>query len=213
MEFLKTKSVVTIIPEYMEPQLITANLNMLVTNARTSQLIPIQNTINDFYNTTKTFNDSINMADIVDLISLGLYPNVTSIYLESASLVLEVYGSTVSKNVYFKNEFVSVTSNDSVGSAVYSGSFLYNGNTIILKDKPTIFDENNFGVEGELHGHSGTTDVGVLGYVNYVSGYVTIDANVLPTSTTTSITAIPKYPDTIIIKNEFVLIANTTVRI
>jgi hypothetical protein len=128
-------------------------------------------------------------------------------------LVLEVYGSTVSKNVYFKNEFASVTSNLPVGSAVYSGSFLYNGNTIILKDKPTIFDENNFGLEGELHGYSGTTDVGVLGYVNYVSGYVTINANVLPTTTTTSIIAIPKYPDAIIIKNEFVLIANTTVRI
>ena len=213
MEFLKTKSVVTVIPEYVEPQLITVNLNILLGNARTTQLIPIQNTINDFYNTTKTFNDSINMGDIVDLISLGLYPNVTSIYLESASLVLEVYSSSVSKNVYFKNEFVSVTSILPVGSAVYSGSFLYNGNTIILKDKPTIFDENNFGLEGELHGYSGTTDVGVLGYVNYVSGYVTIDANVLPTSTTTSITAIPKYPDTIVIKNEFVLIANTTVRI
>jgi hypothetical protein len=140
-----------------------------------------------------------------------LYPNVTSISLNSISLVLGVFGSSVSKNVYFKNEFLPVTSRSSAGSAVYSDSFSYNGSSIILKDKPTIFNSAGFGLEGELHGYNGTKDVGALGYINYTAGYVTINANVLPKTVKTSIIATPKYPDNIIIKNEFILVANTTV--
>jgi hypothetical protein len=207
---LNSKSVVTIIPEYIQSQAITANMNILVSGARTSQITLIQNTINDLYNTTKTFNDSIKIGDIKQTV-FGLYPNITSISLNSISLVLSVFGSSVSKNVYFKNEFLPVTSRSSAGSAVYSDSFSYNGSSIILKDKPTIFDSAGFGLEGELHGYVGSTDIGTLGYVNYTTGYVTINANVLPKTVKTSIIATPRYPDNIIIKNEFVLVANTTV--
>jgi hypothetical protein len=141
----------------------------------------------------------------------GLYPNITSISLNSISLVLSVFGSSVSKNVYFKNEFLPVTSRSSTGSAVYSDSFSYNGSSIILKDKPTIFDSSGFGLEGKLHGYVGSTDIGSLGFVNYTKGYITINADVLPKDIKTSIIVTPRYPDNIIIKNEFILVANTTI--
>ena len=207
---LNSKSVVTIISEYIQSQTITANMNILVSGARTSQIPLIQNTINNLYNTTKTFNDSVNIEDIKQTV-FGLYSNITNISLSYISLVLSVFGSTVSKNVYFKNEFLPVTSRSSTGSAVYSDSFSYNGSNIILKDKPTIFDSSGFGTEGELRGYMGSTDVGRLGFVNYTKGYVTINADVLPTTTKTSIIAIPRYSNNIIIKNEFILVANTTV--
>jgi hypothetical protein len=207
---LNSKSIVTVIPEYMQSQLITANMNILVSGARTSQITLIQNTINDLYNTTKTFNDSIKIGDIKQTV-FALYPNITSISLNAVSLVLSVFGSSVSKNVYFKNEFLPVTSRSSTGSAVYSDSFFYNGSSIILKDKPTIFDSAGFGLEGELRGYAGSTDIGSLGFVNYTKGYVTINADVLPKNVKTSIIATPRYPDNIIIKNEFILVANTIV--
>jgi hypothetical protein len=207
---LNSKSVVTIIPEYIQSQIITANMNILVSGARTSQITLIQNTINDLYNTTKTFNDSIKIGDIKQTV-FGLYPNITSISLNSISLVLSVFGSSVSKNVYFKNEFLPVTSRSSTGSAVYSDSFSYNGSSIILKDKPTIFDSSGFGLEGKLHGYVGSTDIGSLGFVNYTKGYITINADVLPKDIKTSIIVTPRYPDNIIIKNEFILVANTTI--
>ena len=47
-------------------------------------------------------------------------------------------------------------------------------------------------------------NIGILGYINYENGYVTIKPNVLPTSEETKITAIPANINKIDIKNELV---------
>lgn len=201
IEYLKSKSMVTIIPEYTGMQSIDVELTISYsggTDAKTT----VQSTVESYYNTIKKFNNTIIVGDIVTLIRA--LPNSASaaIDISNTKLSLSVFGSGSSKNVYFKNQLKQPLGTAS-GQAIITASFLYGTNNIVLKDVPTIF-EGSIATEGELRGYSGATDIGVLGYVNYKNGYITIKPNVLPTTSATKITAIPADIKKIDIKNELV---------
>lgn len=215
IQFLKNKSVVTIIPEYVQSQIIKVGLTIRITKVTGSSDISTNAVIdvNAMYNTNKIFNNNINTDDIKQKL-LNSYPsNIRSVVVEPSKISLLVSASATSKNVYFRNEFIGVQVNSPLGTALISDMFSYNGQNIRFKDKPTKFDENGYALEGELLGiKDGTsTSVGILGYVNYTSGYITINPGVLPTNSTLYFNAYLKYPDNIIIKNESVLIVDTVV--
>ena len=205
----------TIIPEYVQSQIIKVGLTIRITKVTGSSDIStnVVTDVNAMYNTNKIFNNNINTDDIKQKL-LNSYPsNIRSVVVEPSKISLLVSASATSKNVYFRNEFIGVQVNSPLGTALISDMFSYNGQNIRFKDKPTKFDENSYALEGELLGiKDGTsTSVGILGYVNYTSGYITINPGVLPTNSTLYFNAYLKYPDNIIIKNESVLIVDTVV--
>lgn len=215
IQFLKNKSVVTVIPEYVQSQIIKVSLTIRLTTV--SGLPDIGSNVltyvNAMYNTNKIFNNNINANDIKQKL-LNAYPsNIRSVIVEPSKISLLVSASAASKNVYFRNEFIAPQIYSLPGTALFSDIFSYNGQNIRFKDSPTKFDENNYALEGELLGiiDQTTTSVGIIGYINYTSGYITINPGVLPISSTLYFNAFLKYPDNIIIKNESVLIVDTLV--
>jgi len=202
--YLKTKNVITVVPEYTRMQPIQIGFNIGVSNS-TDSSSAIKTAIESYYNTIKTFNNTIKYSDIVTIVTSLPGSGSASVIMTNTTMSLDVLGSTVAKNVYFKNELFSLTRLTSDGSAITSSSFSYNGATITLKDHPTTFS-NDLGISGNILGYDTTTgtSIGILGFIDYVSGYITIKANVLPTNTPTTITAIPKIPTEIVMKNELV---------
>ena len=107
--------------------------------------------------------------------------------------------------VYFKNEFKRPNQADAAGTVVTSGIFSYNSNNITLKDIPTTFNANNEAIFGNLCGFNtaDNSNVGILGFVNYESGYITIKPKILPSSAT-EIGITPKNTNIINMKQELI---------
>jgi len=212
ISYLKTKSMVTVIPEYTIMQPIQIAFNISITNS-TDTNSTIKTAIESYYNTIKTFNNTIKNSDIVTIVTSLPNSSDASIIMNNTTISLDVLGSTVPKNVYFKNELFSPTRLTSDGAVITSSSFSYNGATITLKDHATTFNNNDLGINGNLLGYDTTTgiSIGILGFVDYISGYVTIKANVLPTGTATTITVIPKILTEIVMKNELVPTVTVTI--
>jgi hypothetical protein len=192
----------------MQPIQIAFNIS--VANSTDSNSA-IKTAIESYYNTIKTFNNTIKSSDIVSIVTSLPGSSSASVVMTNTTISLDVLGSTVPKNVYFKNELFSPTRLTSDGAVITSSSFSYNGATITLKDHATTFS-NDLGISGNILGYDTTgTSIGILGFVDYVSGYITIKANVLPTDTATTITAIPKIPTEIVMKNELVPTVTVTI--
>lgn len=210
ISYLKNKSIVTILPEYSQPQVITANIDLAVVGVSTYSTA-IKNIVNNYYNTTLIFNNHIFLGDIQTAI-LEQY-SVTGININSISLTLEAYGSVTDRNLYFKNEFATATSGSNY-SVVKSGTITYGGSSVFLGDTPTVFDVSGNSVEGSLYLYDAATNTqtgNYVGKVDYKNGIVTIYANILPTTTKTKITVKPKYTDSLLFNNEFLLKVSTTV--
>jgi len=209
ISYLKNKSIVTILPEYSQAQIITANIDLAIVGV-SSYATAIKNIVNAYYNTTLIFNNNIFIGDIQAAI-LEQY-SVTGINVNSISLTLEAYGSVTDRNLYFKNEFANAASGSNY-SVVKSDTITYNGSTVFLGDTPTVFDVSGNSVEGSLYLYDTTnTQTGnAVGKVNYKNGIVTVYGGILPTTTKTKITAKPKYLDSLLFNNEFLLKVNTTV--
>jgi hypothetical protein len=209
ISYLKNKSIVTILPEYSQAQIITANIDLAIVGV-SSYATAIKNIVNAYYNTTLIFNNNIFIGDIQAAI-LEQY-SVTGININSISLTLEAYGSVTDRNLYFKNEFANAASGSNY-SVVKSDTITYNGSTVFLGDTPTVFDVSGNSVEGSLYLYDTTnTQIGnAVGKVNYKNGIVTVYGEILPTTTKTKITAKPKYLDSLLFNNEFLLKVNTTV--
>ena len=199
INYLKSKSMVTIIPEYTGMQLIGVELSVSYSGGTDTGAV-IKSTIEKYYNTTKEgFNNSVIVSDIVSLIRA--LPNSASaaINITNTKLTLAVFGSSSSKNVYFKNK-LKIPTTQAAGQVISTEIFSYGGQNITLKD--IITSGTN---EGNLYGfNTSNNNIGILGYINYENGYVTIKPNVLPTYEETKITAIPANINKIDIKNELV---------
>ena len=210
ISYLKNKSIVTILPEYSQPQVITANIDLAVVGVSTYSTA-IKNIVNNYYNTTLIFNNHIFLGDIQTAI-LKQY-SVTGININLISLTLEAYGSVTDRNLYFKNEFANAASGSNY-SVVKSGTITYGGSSVFLGDTPTVFDVSGNSVEGSLYLYDAATNTqteNYVGKVDYKNGIVTVYANILPTTTKTKITVKPKYTDSLLFNNEFLLKVSTTV--
>jgi hypothetical protein len=204
--FLKNKSVVTVLPEYVQPQTITAQLSVVATGASTAELAGIKKLIEDNYNTTLIFNNSVVLTDIKNLITDN-YSSVRRVDMSSASLLLVVKGSGSDKALYFKNQ---LNDPSTAGEVVSSTSFSYKGITI------NLVDQKINSTEGYLVARNASTGAiinsfGNLGSVDYSIGSVAINGNVLSAGTDITVTAKPKYTDLITIKNEFLVNVSATV--
>lgn len=212
ISLLNGQSVLTVLPEYVQAQTVTAYMGITASGASTSECVEIVDDVQAFYNTTTVFNKSINSADIKSLI-LTNYSSVRNVNLNSLYLSFSVTGSGGYKGVYFKNALTPGTSTP--GTAVKTSSFTYNATTITLADKPKIYGSDGVATQGDLVALNTSltelTAFGILGNVDYANGYVTIYENVIPTSTTISVMGYPKYKDTVTIKNELLLNVVATV--
>jgi len=204
--FLKSKSVVTVLPEYVQPQVVTINIGILTTGANTAQLTGIKSLVESYYNDNYKFNNSVKLIDVKNLI-INNYTTVKGVNITSGGLKVQVIGSGSDRVIYLKNELQ--TPPTTVGGVVTSDSFTYNSTTIKLADKKitntsgSLVAVNTSGVE--------QTALGILGSVDYSTGAIFIKPNVLSTGTTINVTANLQYPDSVTIKNEFLGIVSATV--
>jgi len=205
ISFLKDKCVVTILPEYVQPQIVNVNLQIVVTGAATNELSGIKSLIEQNYNETYIFNNDVTLTDIKNLITDN-YSSVRRVDISSGTMSLLVLGSGAEKAIYFKNELETSTG---IGTVVTSDTFTYDSRTISLADFPTS------DTQGVLYAVDSAnriiTNLNTLGTVNYNTGEITIDANVLLAGTDININVVPKFLDSIVIKNEFLVNVTTTV--
>ena len=209
--FLKKKSAITVLPEYTQPQIVTANINLTVLGPNLNSTA-IKNLINNYYNTNYKFNNTIFLGDLRTLIG-GSY-TVTGINLNSVTLSLDVYGSVTDRSISFKNELASASSGSKF-TVVKTSNITYNSETAFLGDVPTKFDASGNSISGKLYAFkaSNSQQIGTknLGDVDYQRGIITIKPDVLSETEYTKITAVPKYQDGLLFNNEFLLKVNTTV--
>lgn len=209
--FLKKKSALTILPEYTQPQIITANIYLTVLGPNINNTA-VKNLINDYYNTNYKFNNTIFLGDLRGLIS-DRY-TVTGINLNSITLSLGVYGSVTDRIVSFKNEFANAAV-DSVFTVVKTTGITYDGQSAFLGDSPVKFDASGNSVLGKLYPFKtvNNTKIGsdAVGDVDYSRGVITIRGNILPETQYTTVTVVPKYQDALVFNNEFLLKSNAIV--
>jgi hypothetical protein len=207
--FLKNKAVVTVLPEYAQPQVVKINLDITATGAKSSELLGIKSLIEEYYNTIYTFNNNVLLTDIKNLI-IDNYTNVRRVDINSAKMSLEITGSDAEKVMYFKNELD--TSSEGIGQTVTSTNFTYNSTQISLADVP-VSEAGSFlittGIIVAVDSlNRRIQSFGSLGTVNYLTGEISINSGVIPSGKEIKIYAVPKYADSITIKNEF--LANVT---
>jgi len=207
ISYIKKKSAVSILPEYFQPQIITANIDLRITGMpSTTNSTNIKNTVNTYYNNPYEFNVTLITGEIVNLL-LQTYPTISGVSTNSITLKLEVYGSITDRNLYYQTEILS--------GFVKSDNITYLGNTVYLLDTPTKYDpDTQEAVEGNISAYKVSDSSlvsGVLGKVQYKSGIVTIYGNVLSETVKTGITVKPKNQSVLVFKNEMLLKANTTI--
>lgn len=214
LDLLTGKAILTVLPEYVQSQLVTAHIGLSAAGAETSQLSNISSDVQSLYNTTKAFNKNISFADIKQKVYTN-YFNILNLDLNSLYLAVGISGSDGAKSVAFKNELFPTISGNK-GTGVKSSSFIYtspsSGQTasVVLADKPRVYDSSNISIKGDIVALGATTSseltsFGVLGGVDYSRGYVLIDSNVIPFGTNIELYGYPRYKDNVITKNEFVL--------
>ena len=206
--FLKNKSVVTVLPEYVQPQTITASITLSVDGLKGPDQSGMQQLVEDYYNTTLIFNNSVILTDIKNLI-IDAYPYIKRVDASAASLSLTIKGSGSDKAIYFKNQ-LNTPSTTTAGTVIFTDPFTYKGTTIRL------VDSKKNSTEGVLLAQNYTTKAiinsyGNLGYVNYSTGAVFINSDVLDSTQTIDIIAVLKYPNSITIKNEFLVSVSATI--
>jgi len=212
MEYLKSKSIVTVIPEYVRMQPIKIKFKALVAN--TSNTVgTIKSTIEAYFNTVKIFNNPINDTIITSVVkSLSQSTNATvAVDPRETTLSLLVNGSTTTKNFYFKTE-LKQPAVSTVGTIVSSDTFLYNTITSVIKD---VSSSDSSVVIGQLfvYNNANNQPLQNLGFVNYKTGYITLKPNILPTASSININVVPKNFNTINIKQELVPEVEVTVEI
>ena len=207
ISFLKAKAIVGTLPEYVQPQPITAYINLDVAKNTSANLNGFNTVIQNYYNTPLRFNNNIRVADIKTVANAN-YSNIKNINLSSLYFVLGVSGSDAQKLVHFKNELLP-GSTFSYGNSIVTSGLSYGSQTIYLADTPTIFDSSGIATEGKLAAVDVNLTpiggIGYLGYTNYTQGYAVINENVLGVTASINVTGYPRYTDSTVIKDEFVL--------
>lgn len=205
--FLKAKSMIGVLPEYVQVQPITAYATLNVITSTSTSVSGLTGIVQSYYNNPPRFNNNIRIADIKSVASAN-YTNIKNINMTSLYFLLGVSGSDGQKLVHFKNELVP-GSTLVYGNAMKSTGFTYGAQTIYLADTPTIFNESGVATEGMLAAVNSNLSLigglGKLGYVNYLQGYAVIKENVLGSTASINMTGYPRYIDSTIIKDEFLL--------
>jgi hypothetical protein len=211
--FIKRKCPVTVLPEYVQPQIMTANIDINVIGlASTSAINNAKNLVNNYYNTNLKFNNYILISDIKSII-LEKYPNSVGINLNTMNLSLDVLGSQTDRNLYFKNELMPAVANSNY-QTIKSAGITYNNESVFLGDSPSVFNSDQESLEGYLYLYKTSNNTklsSAVGRVDYKNGIVTVDPNILPTTQSTPITAKPRYPESVTFTNEILLKVNTTI--
>jgi hypothetical protein len=205
ISYLKSKSIVTVVPEFIQPQLVTVDLNLVANNVTTSQLSGIATVVNNFYNSELSFNNSINLPNLKTLIATN-YPSVRGVDISSAFMNIIVKGSGTEKTIYFKNNIQK-----NLVRNIDSSQFTYNSQSIRLGDNK-LSDS-----DGEIIAYTTQgvplPSLGRLGTVNYTNGIVNINSGVIPLNTQITVTARLEDTTAITIKDEFLINVNTTVTV
>lgn len=208
MEYLKSKSIVTVVPEYVRMQPIKIKFKALVQNTQNTPAT-IKSTLEAYFNTIKIFNNPINDTIITSVVkSLSQSTNAT-VAVQDPTLSLLVNGSTTTKNFYFKTE-LKQPEVSTVGTIVSSDPFQYTGITSVIKD---VSSSDSSVVIGQLfvYNNANSQQLQNLGFVNYKTGYITLKPNILPTASSININVVPKNFNTINIKQELVPEVEVTV--
>ena len=208
MEYLKSKSIVTVVPEYVRMQPIKIKFTALVQNT-SNMSATIKSTLEAYFNTIKIFNNPINDTIITSVVkSLSQSTNAT-VAVQDPTLSLLVNGSTTTKNFYFKTE-LKQPEVSTVGTIVSSDPFQYTGITSVIKD---VSSSDSSVVIGQLfvYNNANSQQLQNLGFVNYKTGYITLKPNILPTASSININVVPKNFNTINIKQELVPEVEVTV--
>jgi hypothetical protein len=211
ISFLKNKSIVSILPEYVEPQPITVNIFVSVLDATTGQTQTIKTLIQNYYNDYYKFNNSINLTTIKSIIN-KTYPTLSSVATTACSLSIQTKQTSTNKNLYFKNEFK--TPGTSLGSVVTSTTFPYSIYDIQLVDKRITDTTGSLvAILKETGVNDGTeiTSLGILGTVNYTTGSISAKEGVLDVPYPPIITVNLKNVNTINLKNEMLSTVSATV--
>lgn len=218
ISLLNNRAILTVLPEYVRAQPVTANINLAISGSPNASTSNIASTVQAAYNNVSVFNRNINIVDIKDVIYLN-YSGVQNVSINELYLTFSVVGSAGRKSLAFKNELTPGVAGLS-GSSVVSSPFVYtasDGSTanIRLGDTPRIYNTNNTAIKGNLvalnTGLTGEfTQFGNLGSVDYVKGWVGIDENVLPSGISITIDGYPRYQDSVTIKNELLLTTTVT---
>jgi hypothetical protein len=207
ISFLKAKAIVGTLPEYVQPQPITAYIGLDVVKTTSGNLDGFNSVIQNYYNSPQRFNNNIRVADIKTVANANFF-NIKNINLNSLYFVLGVSGSGGQKLVHFKNELIP-GSTFSYGTSIKTTGLTYSNTKIYLADTPTVFNSLGIATEGKLvavdSNLSLTGNFGYLGYTNYSQGYAVINENVLGATASINVTGYPRYPDSTLIKDEFVL--------
>lgn len=207
ISFLKSKAIVGTLPEYVQPQPITAYINLDVTKNTSENLDGFNGIIENYYNTPKRFNNDIRIADIKTVANAN-FSNIKNINLNSLYFILGVSGSDGQKLIHFKNELMP-GSTSSYGASIKTSGLSYSSQTIYLADTPVIFNSSGTATEGKLVAVNSSLspigNFGYLGYTNYSQGYAVINENVLGVSASIDVTGYPRYKDSTTIKDEFIL--------
>ena len=208
MEYLKSKSIVTVVPEYVRMQPIKIKFKALVQKTQNTPAT-IKSTLEAYFNTIKIFNNPINDTIITSVVkSLSQSTNAT-VAVQDPTLSLLVNGSTTTKNFYFKTE-LKQPEVSTVGTIVSSDPFQYTGITSVIKD---VSSSDSSVVIGQLfvYNNANNQQLQNLGFVNYKTGYITLKPNILPTASSININVVPKNFNTINIKQELVPEVEVTV--
>jgi hypothetical protein len=207
MEYLKEKSIVTVIPEYIQSKLVNVYLDVQVTSTSAIQTSGVASKINSIYNTPLRFNNNIKTTDIRSAL-LTTYPTITAVGVSSTEIEQEVTGSGSEKILYFKNVLLSPS-----GSAVTVNStpFSHTGQTIRLVDQKITGKTTGNIIAVNSTTSTEITNMGILGTVNYSMGVIELTPSAVPIDTTIRIKAKLQTPDSVIIKDEFLINVTSTV--
>lgn len=208
MEYLKSKSIVTVVPEYVRMQPIKIKFKALVQNTLNTQAT-IKSTLEAYFNTIKIFNNPINDTIITSVVKSLSQSTNAAVAVQDPTLSLLVNGSTTTKNFYFKTE-LKQPEVSTVGTIVSSDPFQYTGITSVIKD---VSSSDSSVVIGQLfvYNNANNQQLQNLGFVNYKTGYITLKPNILPTASSININVVPKNFNTINIKQELVPEVEVTV--
>lgn len=177
MNFIKNKSVVSIIPEYVVPQGITANIGVrvLITPELTSlQKSNLKQSIEKKYNDIKIFNNKIIIDDIISY-TKSLYPQAIAVTTGDVSLSVDVFGSNNStKIINFNNNCrdIGIVENSTstsweFGAVQISGTIDSFGNSDILGTANSTLK-----TIGTINRNTGYVVLNVLKPGNHITVYV-----------------------------------------
>ena len=185
---LKRKSVVSIVPEYVQSEILDLSVNFRITgSARTTD---IANDIRSYYNTGIEFNKTFSLAETIDALRVkygfGTGARLTNIIITDCRFNVSLKRGTGNRYKFFGNPFKTLLTTDivGVGSVLNSQAFNYNNEIVFIADKPETTKSDEW-ITGLLNMYNATTGSIIaenIGSINYTDGWFYLDSTYLPTN-------------------------------